>query len=131
MRGAARFAAVRELVTQSRRMAHAGRVRPYLARCDARLSETAFPGVSRRAFVRELRENGIAIGLKLPRESVTEIVAFAESQPCYADRNPQHGFHLRDCAAAEAALGRPNLLAQYINAVESPAIRRLVEDPPL
>jgi hypothetical protein len=129
MRGAARFAAVRELVTQSRRMAHAGRVRPYLARLDARLDETAFPGISRHAFVLELRDNGIAFGLKLPPETVSDIVAVAESQPCYADRNPRHGFYLQDRAAAEAALGKPILLAQYFNAAESPAIRRLMDDP--
>jgi hypothetical protein len=93
------------------------------------MAETAFPGVDRHRFVSDLRTNGIAFGLRLPATTVSDILDFAAQRPCYADRAPSNGFHLKDRAAAESALGKPILLAQYFNAADCPAIRRLMDDP--
>lgn len=130
MRGAARFETVRNLVSRSRSALHASRTDSYLADCESRMAATVFPEVDRRSFVRDLREHGIAFGLQLPADVVEAIRAHAEGAPCYADRNPAHGFHLADRAEAEAHLHKPILLAQYFNVgKECPAAWRLMNDP--
>ena len=132
MRGAARFAALRNAVGRSRSLAHGARLRAHLAACEARAGESAFAGVDRVEFVQRLRDDGIAYGLKLPDASTEEIRQFALLNPCFADRNPACGFRLQDRHRAEAALGKPILVAQYFNAAAScPAIGRLLDDPVL
>jgi hypothetical protein len=132
MRGVARFATVRNVVGQSRRVLQAGRLRAYLAGCEARMTETLFGQVDRVDFVRRLREDGVAFGLKLPPELTAEIVAYAAQHPCYADRQPSAGFRVEDRLRAEAALGKAVLVAQYFNAAaQCPAVTRLLDDPAL
>ena len=132
MRGVARFSMVRQLVATSRRAFNIKKISEYLIACESRMTQTQFPALDRRNFVSELRGNGAAFGLKLPVETVDAIRRFTETAPCYADRVASQGFMLDQRAEADAALGKPILLAQYFNtAVACPEIARLVDDPML
>jgi hypothetical protein len=132
MRGAARFNTLRSAVTKARRFSHTAGREDYLRACEMRFAETAFPPLDRIAFVKSLREDGIAFGLTLPRSTVDEIREFANRTECYADRMPQHGFNLPKRADAESALGKPILLAQYFNVAQKClAVKRLMDDPVL
>lgn len=132
MRGAARFAALRGAVRRSRSFMHGARLRAHLAACEARVDESIFPALDRAGFVRRLREDGIAFGLKLPSDLTAQIRQFASHSPCFADRDPACGFRLQDRPRAEVALGKPILLAQHFNvAALCPAICRLLNDPVL
>ncbi|WHZ10398.1 MAG: hypothetical protein OJF60_000837 [Burkholderiaceae bacterium] len=132
MRGAARFSAARRLVATTRRAVGGRKAADYLADCDARIAQTAFPAVDRIAFVRALRTDGIAFGLTVPAAVVSAIHDYARHAACYADRVPAHGFTLDRRNEAEQALGKPILLAQYLNtAQECTAIGGLADDPML
>jgi hypothetical protein len=132
MRGAARFAAVRQSVGWCRRWAHRTHLGPFLRQCEGGVSDSAFRSLDRPAFVRELREHGIAMGLQLPASVVQQVRAFAQSHPCFADREPERGFHLPAREAAQAALGKPILVAQYFNTEsQCEAVQRLSRDPVL
>lgn len=98
--------------------------------CEARITETVFTDVDRVDFARRLREDGIAFGLKLPEDITKAIVEYAHANPCYADRDTHYGFELTKRDAAESALGKPILVAQYFNVANgcSP-IDKLLQDP--
>lgn len=132
MRGVARFLTVRQLVAISRRAFTRKQKKEYLAACESRMSETLFPAIDRSSFVSELRRNGAAFGLKLSAQTVEAIHQYAANTPCYADRVPSLGFRLNQRSAANAAIGKPILVAQYFNsATACPDIGRLVDDPML
>lgn len=132
MRGVARFDALRTLVAGARRLKHRGQMQEFLKDCEQRWSTSCFPGLDREKFLHDLRGEGIAFGLTLPKSCVAEIREWADQQSCYADREPTLGFKLADRAQAESKLGKPILLAQYFNAATNcPAIRRLISDPVL
>jgi len=130
MRGVARFGAVRRAVADTRSALQRSTASTFLRECEARLPQSTFQGIDRFELVRRLREDGAAFGLRIPPETVTEILRWSEATPCYADREPQHGFRLADRGQAEQHLGKPILLAQHFNAgVECAAIQRLAQDP--
>lgn len=132
MRGVARFGAVRGAVGALRALAHRQRLQAFLDDRAARLGETQFPGLDRDAMVERLRRDGLAPGLVLPAGTVAAIRAFAEAQPCFADRDPRFGFRVHEHAEAQRRLGKPLLLAQYFNVAEGcAAVRALVDDPAL
>ena len=132
MRGAARFSMVRQLVVNTRRGLDVAEKVKFLSACESRMDQTQFPTIDRRAFVKELCENGAAFGLDLSPQTVAAIHEYAQAAPCYADRVESHGFMLNRRHGAEAVLRKPILLAQYFNtAAECPDIRRLVNDPML
>lgn len=132
MRGLARFRAARLGVTAARRLIHAKSLRRYLAGCDARMESSVFADLNSNDFVNELDQDGIALGLRLPTPIVEDVRSYAMTHPCYADRNPACGFALDRRTHAEAALGKPILLAQYFNVGEAcSAIKSLASDPML
>jgi hypothetical protein len=132
MRGVARFENVRGLVAGSRRVLHGPRLRHLLRDAEARMTESQFADLDREEFLDRLRHDGVAHGLTLPAQTVADIRAWAQLEPCYADRDQRHGFKLAQRADAEAKLGKPILLAQYFNAAtQCPAIARLAADPAL
>lgn len=132
MRGIARFPAARFLVTWSRGILHARRLRAHLQQCESHMASSLFPSLDRADFVNRLRDDGVAFGLKLPDEMVNEIVGYAQRNRCYADRRPKLGFTPEHRSQAEAALGKPILVAQYFNvAAECSAVGRLLSDPGL
>jgi hypothetical protein len=82
--------------------------------------------------VQELQKNGVAFGLQLPQDIIEDIRRYTDATPCYADREPTRGLTFDHRTAAEQALGKPILLAQYFNTAEHcPAIARLADDPVL
>lgn len=132
MRGFARFAFLRNIFVNLRGFIQIFKIKIFLEDCQRDFSKSYFTNLDRSDFVQRLRDDGIAFGLTLPPVVVEEIRTWAEVQPCYADREPKQGFRLEDRAAAEAKLGKPILLAQYLNTTtECAAIARLAEDPVL
>jgi hypothetical protein len=132
MRGVARFGFVREVVGSAHRLVHRQQIAEHLAACERRMEGSFFHGVDCAGMVNELRQEGLALGLTLPTETVTELRAYASAEPCYADRDPALGFHAEDHAAAQARIGKPLLLGQYFNVVETcPSVRALADDPAL
>jgi len=94
--------------------------------------ETCFPDVDIDSVVSALRKDGVAFGLKLPDEVVCSIRSYAEEALCFADRNPAHGFKIKDRERAEEVLNKKILVAQYFNTLsENPEISRLAQDPTL
>ena len=130
MRGLGRFGVVRSAVSGARSVLHSAATRRRIEDCRKRLSQTMFAGVDPERFTNELQRDGVAFGLKLPEGDVAEIRAWAEANACYADRDPSRGFRLDGRADAERALGKPILVAQYLNtSTECPAVSRLLKDP--
>jgi hypothetical protein len=132
MRGVARFRTVREAISHSRRLLQGRRLRSHLAACEARMPQSVFAPFDHAEFVRRLRDDGVAFGLKLPESMTREILDHAAQHPCFADREPGRGFRFDDRGRAEAALGKPILVAQYFNVgAQSAAVERLLRDPAL
>jgi hypothetical protein len=132
MRGAARFAVVRRGVAEARSLLQSQQLRYYLQDCESRMARSIFSGLDRKKFVSDLENNGVALGLRLPKAFVDEIRAFATGHPCYADRDTERGFMLDQHEQAQQNLQKPILVAQYFNAAEQcPAITELMRDPAL
>ncbi len=87
------------------------------------------------AIANQIKQDGCAPGLKLPADAVQQILAFAATEPCYANRNPEMPFQLADQAAMESRLaesGQPLIVAGYMGNHEAvPVIRQLLDDPGL
>jgi hypothetical protein len=91
-----------------------------------------FASLDREAFVRQLRAEGVALGLRLPSGVVEDLLSFAASSPCYADRNTRFGFKAENRAHAEAVMGKPILVGQYFNTEDQClSAARLRADPAL
>jgi hypothetical protein len=130
MRGAARFRSVNGVVKSAKGLIEGKSYRALLADLKARLGESHFPAVDAEAFVADLKRDGCAFGLALPRETVEAVRNYAASDTVYADRSPAKGFRVDKIADAERTLNKPILLAQYFNTeAQSPAIARLRADP--
>lgn len=130
MRGVGRFKFIRSLVTTTRGVVQKSENIKYQENCKHKFAESYFVDLDRESFLQNLNQNGIAYGLKLPLELVAEIRDWGERKLCFADRDPAIGFKLADHALAEKKLGKPILLAQYLNSTdESSAINRLANDP--
>src|SRR5579862_4150175 len=132
MRGVARFPSVRVAARRGRSLLQAGRTSRYLEHCEGEMTKSLFPSLNRESIVAELRDEGVALGITLPTAVVDELVQFSVKNPCFADRDPRCGFPLQNRAAAEAALGKPILVAQYFNVDNlCSASARLSSDPAL
>jgi hypothetical protein len=130
MRMLARFGVARDAVIEARSILQRRRIARFMGECDSRMHESIFPALDRRAMVRDLREQGIAFGLKLPPSMVEEIRAWAAANPSYADRIENRGVAPGKLATAEMQLGKPILLAQYFNVrTQCPAVAKLAADP--
>lgn len=132
MRGLARFSMMRQLVFSARHALNLTKRAEFLSECELRMAATQFPTLDRHKFVKELRNDGVAFGLRLPAETVAAIHQYANKAHLYADRVESRGFMLERREDAEAALRKPILLAQYFNTASAcPDIGRLVNDPML
>lgn len=129
MRGIARFPTVRNVVTSFRSALTQQTHRSYVQKREDAMEQSIFKNVDRKKFLIELEQDGLAFGLMLPPQVVSEIREFADNEPVYADRKPDKGFLYRDREAAETKLGKPILVAQYFNTRSCPAVERLVTDP--
>ena len=130
MRSVARFRIVRYVVTKGRELFYRKKTRTTLTYYEKLIPDSYFSKVNLSSFTNDLNANGIAFGLALPKTIVTEIKNWATQELCYAFRNPLYGFHASKRNAAEAALGKPILLAQYFNTAKNcEAINQLLKDP--
>jgi hypothetical protein len=132
MRGLARFPLVRSVVANTKGLAQRRPMARYMADLESRMGETKFPELDRKKFLSELESDGVAFGLKLPRQTLDAILAYTEDAPAYADRDPRLGFNPSERERADAAIGKPILVAQYFNTTtDCQAIRELRNDPAL
>lgn len=132
MRGIARFASVRAAVGGVRSALHRKRVHDFLGQREAAFPASLFTGLDCSAFVARLRTDGIALGLQLPADILSSVRAYAEQNPCFADRKPELGFQTDRRRDAEARLGKPILVAQYFNTqTRCDAVSSLLHDPKL
>lgn len=132
MRVPGRFRWVKAAVRFASNMTHRKAWNGLRVELKKRTQESVFPHVDTTRFAADLKEKGVAFGLTLPAPIVDSICEFAQRVPCYADRNPALGFPLQQRQQAEATLGKPILLAQYMNtAFDCAEIRALTEDPVL
>ena len=132
MRMLARFATARHAVVGTRALLHRGALARFMRECESRMDDSLFKELDRAAFVRELRDSGVAFGLKLPVAMVEDIRAWADANPSFADRAHDRGVRPGQLATAQQRLGKPILLTQYFNArSQCPAIAKLAADPAL
>ena len=109
-------------------------VRAPFAHAANALNQMAQLEVNQEEIVEGLKTCGFSQGIRLTANALTAIQAWAESNPCYADRNPNYGLHASQDGHrnAELKLGKPVLVAQYFNTMTHCAtIRELAQDPML
>ena len=132
MRTVARFGFARSLVANLRAIRFFSETRRFSVDCERRLSESEFAGIDPKELSETLRNDGVAFGLKLSESTRAAVYRYALDNRCFADRQPAQGFLLEQRAEAERALGKPILLAQYLNTVTGcPEIAKLIRDPVL
>lgn len=132
MRVPARSRVIREAVAQLCTLQATSSRQRLLARCESRMDCSTFAGTDLGRFVRALRTDGVATGLRLPKDAIEGIRAFAARVPCYADRREWAGFQPIAHSEAEHSMGKPILLAQYFNTErECSTISALADDPAL
>ncbi|MBD1913350.1 MULTISPECIES: hypothetical protein [unclassified Leptolyngbya] len=111
MRTLARFQRVREWATSTPESnAQASTLLP----SDCLFIKNSFDRVSQI-----LEQDGYYQGLQLSSKTLAAFLKFAETTPCYANRNPDLKFLLHERSALEAKLGRPILLGSYFDAHEA------------
>lgn len=80
-------------------------------------------------LVSGIRTDSYAPGINLPQAVIQEILEYAKSAPCYADRNSAASFYYREKTQAETSLGRKIRLGSYFHAQGCAAVRKLENDP--
>ena len=79
-----------------------------------------------------LEQDGYYQGFRLSSECLRSFLDFAYTHPCYADREHQSAFYVRQRKAFEAKLQRPIKLASYLDTHESSeTFQALKHDPTL
>jgi len=130
MRSVARFDSVRNAVARLQSLTR-GSLTQYLRALEPERSHF-FANVDPAEIADRLERDGFAFGLTLPRDTVTSIVDFARSNPCYVDRDPALGFLPAHLDQVREKLGRKFLLAQYFNLRSRlPVVALLARDPVL
>jgi len=132
MRGLARFSFVRGMVPLCYGVWQRRRLNALLDQLVDEKDQSIFKDIDGDRLVADLSRDGVAFGLRLPDDVVSRLRQFADQADCYADRDATKGFPLRKRAAAEKALGKPVLVAQYLNTLAAcPDIGKLASDPVL
>jgi len=130
MKGFGRFGIVRHAVKEARSLSQWAKWTTYCNELRRQMDKSILAAFDPDQFAEVLERDGIATGLMLPKMVVDELLRVAETAPCFADRDPRYGFALSARAAAEKALGKPILLAQYFNMdKQAPVVARLRDDP--
>jgi hypothetical protein len=98
-------------------------------------TSTSLLAVDVQTVVAQINQDGCFPGLQLPPAIVQELLAFAATAPCCANRNPNLPFQIADQPTLQARLAssnQPLVLASYMGSHEScPAFQQLVNDPGL
>lgn len=133
MRVFARFSWARYVVLQVRRLVVGVLLAPFRKYQEGAVAQSSvFGDIDVDRVVSDISEQGVAFGLRLPKETVDAIRKYAASSECYADRDPRAGFNITEREVAQGKLGKKILVAQYFNTTsECPEISRLARDPVL
>lgn len=94
-------------------------------------NSSVFQGINVESIVSALRTDSYALGIDLPQDIIQEILNYAYSAPCYAERNSGAKFYYREKEKAEASFGREVRLGSYFNAEGCSIVRKLEKDPGL
>ncbi|BAZ18058.1 hypothetical protein NIES4071_99400 [Calothrix sp. NIES-4071] len=80
--------------------------------------------------VNELKSKGVVLNITLPEHLVQEILQFAESTVCYANRKSELGFYYHQKEQAQAQSKKQFIVGSYFNtASDCPAINKMQSDP--
>ncbi|MCC5637456.1 hypothetical protein LC593_16720 [Nostoc sp. CHAB 5844] len=91
-----------------------------------------FADVEVDEVVKNLHEEGLFLGINLPQEVVQEIVMFAKSTACYANRKSHLGFYYHQKEVAQNQVGKQFTTGCYFNTgLFCSAIKKLQNDPKL
>ena len=129
MRTIARFKSVRQIVILFTIFSKRPIFKQHLHENKDRLDKTVFSEVDVEKFSSALTTNGISFGLKIPENMLAELLDFAYTNSCYADREKKYGFHLNNYQRAKEVLGKEILIAQYFNTRKCASVEKLVYDP--
>lgn len=95
-------------------------------------SNSSFTNVNVNEVVNQLKDDGIVLGINLPHCVVKEIVEFAESTLCYANRKPELGFYYHQKEQAQTQTKKQFIIGSYFNTSSlCPAINKLQNDAKL
>ncbi|MBW4604470.1 MAG: hypothetical protein KME29_34125 [Calothrix sp. FI2-JRJ7] len=95
-------------------------------------SNSYFTNVNVNEVVNQLKDDGIFLGINLPQCVVKEIVEFAESTLCYANRKPELGFYYHQKEQAQIKTKKQFIVGSYFNTSSlCPAINKLQNDAKL
>lgn len=92
--------------------------------------EGTCPRESPEQVAKLIQANGYYAGFSLQPSLLTELLTFAETTPCYANRNPAQPFYIGHREKFEQELGKPLLVAGYLDAHEDcEAYQKIRRDP--
>lgn len=93
-------------------------------------AEGACPLMSPGQVAQLIHTNGYYVGFSLRPSSLQELLTFAKTTPCYANRNPSQPFYIQHRDKIEQNLGTPLLVAGYLDNHEScEAYQNIKHDP--
>jgi hypothetical protein len=94
------------------------------------IKESIFQELDVDRAVKDLKEGGSYIGIKLPSNSLHELLKFVNSSSCYANGDLELGFPYACKREAEKKYGQSFVRADYFNAaLLCPTISKLAHDP--
>ncbi len=97
---------------------------------DYAIQQSIFQELDVDSTVKNLKEDGSCLGIKLPRDALHELLEFVHSSSCYANGDRKLGFPYARKTEAEKKYGQSFVRADYFNAVLlCPTIRKLIDDP--
>jgi len=77
-----------------------------------------------------IKEHGYYVGFKLQPDILADLLAFAQSNPCCANRDSNQPFHIHDRDSIAEALETPLLTAGYLDSHETcKAYEKIKQDP--
>ncbi|MFN6515125.1 MAG: hypothetical protein RMY29_011560 [Nostoc sp. CreGUA01] len=95
-------------------------------------SNSCFPDLDVDDVVKQIKTEGLYLGIHLPGDIVKEIVEFAYSTACYGNRKTDMGFFYHQKEQVQAKSGKHFFIGSYFNtALLCPAIKKLQNDPKL
>jgi hypothetical protein len=95
-----------------------------------KIEESIFQELDVDRTIKALREDGSCLGIKLPSDSLHELLEFVHSSSCYANGDSELGFSYARKREAEEKYGQSFVRADYFNAaLLCPTISELAHDP--
>lgn len=95
-------------------------------------SNSLFTNLDTNKILKELKENGIFVGISLPPNILKELLQYTNSQYCFAGGRNDVGFKISEKDEVDKIYDRPFYVARYFNVSTScPAIVKLANDSTL